>query len=301
MDDLSSPLIHLLWIVPLILAVFFLSSPRWKGDIARSRVRRILASGLKKNLYTVLNDLTLPVGGGTIHVDHVAVSRLGIFVIESQYARGIVSGTAVQERWKQSRFGRSTQFDNPVHKARLKVEALQRILDYPGSRFHAIVAFVGQGGFKNKMPPDVVAAEKLLPCIRLRSAQLLTAEQADAALRRITDAAVKPVGGPRISPRVAVQFLLVLALLGGAYLAFREDVGALVQRLHHQSELRQSPESFHPDGTPKSEHELWEDSLVCAYSSDTGRCACYEPGGDRADIDSYRCRELAERGSVLKQ
>jgi len=301
MDDLSSPLIHLLWVVPLVLAVFFLSSPRWKGDMARSRVRRILASGLQKNLYTVLNDLTLPVGGGTVHVDHIVVSRLGIFVIESQYARGIVSGTAVQDRWKQRRFGRSTLFENPVHKARLKVEALQRILDYPGSRFHAIVAFVGQRGFKNKLPPDVVPAEKLLPCIRLRSVQLLSAEQADAALHRISDAAIGPAAGPRISPRVAVQFVLVLALLGGAYLAFKDDMNAVVQRLRHQSELRQSPEKFHTDGTPKSEHELWEDALVCAYSSDTGRCTCYEPGGARADIDFGRCRDLAERGSVLRQ
>ncbi|MGD2130628.1 MAG: nuclease-related domain-containing protein [Lysobacterales bacterium] len=301
MDDWPSVLVHLLWIVPLLLLLFFLASPRGKGDIAQSRVRRILAAGLQKNLYTVLNDLTLPVGGGTIHVDHVVVSRLGIFVIESRYARGTVSGTSAQERWAQRRLGRVVRFDNPVHQARLKVEALQRLLDYPRSRFHAIVAFVGQSGFKGKMPPDVVSAERLLACVRMRSAPLLSGEQADAALKRITEARLNPAGASRVPGRIAVQFVLLVLLLGGAYFAFRDDIGAIAEQIRHRSQVRENPEAFHADGTPKSEQELWEDSLACAYSPDTGRCACFEPSGDRAEVGPERCRELAERGSVLKQ
>jgi hypothetical protein len=37
-----------------------------------------------------------------------------------------------------------------------------------------------------------------------------------------------------------------------------------------------APEKFHRDGRPKTELELWE-QLICAYSSDLGRCSCYEP------------------------
>ena len=62
-----------------------------------------------------------------------------------------------------------------------------------------------------------------------------------------------------------------------------------------------APGNFRPDGSPKSERELWEDRLVCSYSVDTGRCACYEPSGARARIDAARCRELAERGSILER
>jgi hypothetical protein len=301
MDDLAAILVHLLWIVPLLLAIALLSSPRWKGDIAQRRVRRILSANLQKNLYTVLNNLQLPTGGGTIRIDHVVVSRFGIFVIESQYARGVVSGTEVQERWKQRRFGRAVLFNNPLHRARLGVEALQRQLDYPASRFHPVVAFVGQSAFKKKMPPNVVPAEKLVPFIRMKSVHLLSAEQADSALRQITEGSIEPAGGLVVSPRIVLQFVLAIALLGGAYLAFRERVEVSIERLRYQSEVRSSPDRFRSDGTPKTERELWEDSLACAWSPDTGRCACYEPGGERATLDDARCRELAERGSVLRQ
>ena len=69
-----------------------------------------------------------------------------------------------------------------------------------------------------------------------------------------------------------------------------------------QSQARKAaPQDFHTDGAPKSEEELWEDSLRCAWSEDTGRCACYQPDGQKADLTTEECRKFAERGSILKQ
>ena len=60
-----SLLLHLAWIVPLVLLIAFVSSPRFRGDIAESRVRRLLEAGLERNLYTVFNNLVIPSGGGS--------------------------------------------------------------------------------------------------------------------------------------------------------------------------------------------------------------------------------------------
>ena len=117
-------MIHLAWIAPLLFLVFLLGSPRFRGDIAERRVRRILAVGLERSRYTVFNDLLVPFGGGTVRIDHVVVSKSGIFVIESEYAPGVVAGTAVQERWKRKRLGRIHRLDNPVHRNRVQAEAL---------------------------------------------------------------------------------------------------------------------------------------------------------------------------------
>jgi hypothetical protein len=68
-----------------------------------------------------------------------------------------------------------------------------------------------------------------------------------------------------------------------------------------QANVSMAPENFHPDGQPKTEIELWEVRLVCAYSADTGRCACYEPAGAKVRIQQQRCEELAQRGSILQQ
>ena len=47
--------------------------------------------------------------------------------------------------------------------------------------------------------------------------------------------------------------------------------------------------------------QRWEERLICSYSVDTGRCACYSPQGEKAELTAERCQELAERGSVLQQ
>lgn len=294
-------MLHLAWIVPLLLLIFFLASPRYRGDIAESRVRRILAQGLEKNRYTILNDLVLPSGGGTIRIDHLVVSKFGIFVIESQNARGWVSGTEVQDRWKQYQLGRFTRFDNPVYRNRLQVQALESLLQFPGRAFHRVVVMVGQKGFKHDMPPNVIEPEKLIACLRKKAEHVLTAEQAARALKGIESARIEPRSGFFVN-RLTLLRLLLLALLGaGIYLVFAEDFLRLKENWSRQSEMRSSPGDFHPDGRMKTERELWEDSLRCVYSADTGRCTCFEPEGARADVGLEKCRELAERGSILRQ
>lgn len=294
-------MLHLAWIAPLLLLIVFLSSPRFRGDIAESRVRRVLAAGLQRNLYTVFDNLRLSAGGGIVEVDHVVVSKLGIFVIESHYARGWVSGSEVQDRWTQRSLLGATRFDNPVHRNRLQVEALQRCTGFPAAVFHPLVVVVGHRGFKQRPPPNVVTAETLLPWIRRQTRQILSPEQADQAIRAIHEARLRSQRGWFNKPLNLLRLLLLLALLVGCYLAFRDDLAQWARDAQLRTEQRSSPEQFNADGSRKTEQELWEDSLTCAYSSDTGRCACYEPSGARADVVHDHCRELAERGSVLKQ
>ena len=294
-------MIHLLWIVPLLLLIAYLSSPRFRGDIAESRVRRLLATGLEGNLYTVFNGLVLPSGGGTVPVDHVVVSKFGIFVIESDYVRGWVSGGEFQPRWRGASLGRTHPFDNPMHRNRLQVEALQRLLDYPGMAFRPIVVLAGHKGFKTPMPDNVVPPERLLAYMRKQARQRLSAEQADSATRAIDQWRLRSPGGLVIRPVTWVRLLLVAVLLAGLWFAFRDDVSQWRQDWRERAERSSAPERFRPDGQPKSERELWEDSLTCAYSVDTGRCACYDPDGARVKLAAERCRDLAERGSVLRQ
>jgi hypothetical protein len=294
-------LLHLLWIVPLLLLIFFLASPRFRGDIAETRVRRLLASGLERNLYTVFNDVVLPSGGGTVQIDHLVVSRFGIFVIESCYVRGWISGTAVQERWRQHHTWRSVRFPNPLHRNQLQVDALQRLLDFPTAAFHPLVVLVGHKGFKKRPPEGVVSPESLLAQIRKQSRPLLSAEQANDVLHKVEQVRLKPGGERMFRPLSVLRLLLFLGLLMGAWLAFRDDLARLTADLQQRAEQRSAPEQYHPDGRRKSEREIWEDSLVCAYSQDTGRCSCYDPGGARAAIAPADCKALAERGSVLER
>ncbi len=294
-------MVHALWIIPLVLLIGFLSSPRFRGDIAETRVRRILTAGLEKSRYTVLNDITIPSGGGTVHFDHIVVSRFGVFVIESQYAVGWVSGGPSQDRWKQYRWGRFTLFDNPVHRNMLQVEALSRALQIPGKMIHPVVVMAGQKGFRSAMPEKVVEPEKLIGYMRKKAQPLLDEQQPGRVLKAIESARLQPSVLTTTGKWRLLQLALILVLLLGAYFAFHDEISQLQTSIRESQEQREAPERFHPDGSRKTEQEVWEDSLVCAYSEDTGRCACYEPNGSKVDLEPDKCRSLAERGSVLKQ
>lgn len=301
MDGFQSISLHLPWIVPLVLLIAFLYSPRFRGDIAETRVRRLLNAGLETSRYTIINDLVVPSGGGTIHIDHIVVSKFGVFVIESEYVRGRIAGGEFQDRWQQFHLRRTTRIENPMHRNFLQVQALEAILGLPSSRFHPIVVLAGQKGFKTPMPSNILSPERLIPYMRRKGDLLLNAEQAARVLKKIADARVDTSGGWRVDRWSLLKVSLVLFLLGGAYFAFRDEVAQLSSEMASRSERESSPEKFHPDGGPKTEQELWEESLICAWSDDTGRCACYEPGGERVNLGLEKCRALAERGSILKQ
>jgi len=293
--------VHLLWIVPLVLLIVFIASPRFRGDIAETRVRRILATGLEKSRYSIFNSLVVPAGGGTMRIDHVVVSKFGIFVIESQFARGWVSGGEFQDRWKQYHLRRFTRFDSPMHRNALQVQALQKLLDIPASKFHPIVVLAGQSGFKSQMPDNLLTPQKLVRFMRKKGQLLLSDEQAASALKTIMDSNIQMGGGFAAAKWNLVRLLLLITLLGGVYFAFREDLTAWWQSHVEQQRQASSPELYHSDGSKKTAQDLWEDSLVCGYSSDSGRCFCYQPDGSPADIEAAKCRSLAERGSILNQ
>jgi hypothetical protein len=280
--------------------VFFLGSPRYRGDIAERRVRRILGAGLESNRYTVFHDVVLPSGGGTARIDHLVVSKSGIFVIDSIYAPGRVDGSEVQERWRRKRFGRASRFDNPVHRNRVHVDAVAAALNAPVSVMQGAVVLVGAQLARDGRPVQVVEPERLLGWIRRAGQPKLDEQQVARALRGIESARlVSANGGARAA--TLLRWLLFAALLSGLWLAFGDEARHALDTAGAARERAQNPADFHPDGRAKTPREVWEDSLVCAWSQDTGRCACYDPQGERVTLAEDECRALAERGSILKQ
>ena len=42
----------------------------------------------------------------------------------------------------------------------------------------------------------------------------------------------------------------------------------------------------------------WESTLMCAYSVESRRCACYDRAGRKAEMDYPNCRELADKSAA---
>ena len=301
MSDIALPLMHLFWIVPLVLLIAYLGSPRFRGTMGEERVQRLLNAALPRSQYSILKGIVIPSGGGTRRIPHLVVSQFGIFVIQPVHRPGRITGATVQDLWTQRKWGRRHRFDNPMHQAVLNIQALERLLNIPGLCFHPLVAFSSESYFTGTSPEDVIPAEKLIPFIKRRGQKLMEADTCGHVLKVLKETRLDDDGKFSVDRWTLARWFLGVLLLAGCWFAYETQILALNDTIQRQLKIIRSPEHFHPDGREKSEQELWEGSLICAYSDDTGRCACYDPSGNRAELDTKKCKELAEKDSVLKR
>ena len=130
-----------------------------RGEAA---VRRTLSERFVSGDYHLLNNLTLPDGDGTTQVDHVLVSRFGIFVLESKHYSGWIYGSERNATWTQVLYKKHYKFQNPLRQNYKHVKVVSGLLDFLSSEFiHPIVVFTGEAVFKTPTPSGVMSLKQL--------------------------------------------------------------------------------------------------------------------------------------------
>jgi restriction system protein len=89
------------WLIFLFIFVLFLKSPFMKGVLGEFLVNLAAKFFLDKNIYQLFKNVTLPTEDGTTQIDHVIVSRYGVFVIETKNMKGWIFGSPQQKNWTQ--------------------------------------------------------------------------------------------------------------------------------------------------------------------------------------------------------
>ena len=163
-----------------------LASPGIKGQIGEAIVNHAVLDKLDPEFYQNFHDLYLPRpdGQGSTQIDHVIVSRFGIFVIETKNYKGWIFGSEQQRQWTQQIYRNKSRFQNPLHQNRLHVRALMAFLSLPENRFRPVVFFIGEAEFKTQMPPNVIN-RRLLSWIKNHTTTILdptTLEKANLSL-----------------------------------------------------------------------------------------------------------------------
>ncbi|EGX6965319.1 MULTISPECIES: nuclease-related domain-containing protein [unclassified Vibrio] len=145
------------YLVPLLLIVSVFKSRWLKGVFGEFLVNRLL-SKLPESDYTLIKDVTLPTNDGTTQVDHIVVSRYGIFVVETKNMKGWIFGSARQKQWTQKIYRHSSKFQNPLHQNYKHIKALETLLGCSEEHLHSVIVFIGNSTFKTEMPPNVTYA-----------------------------------------------------------------------------------------------------------------------------------------------
>lgn len=158
----------------------------WFGETMTSAAMWI---GLDENIYHRLNNVTLPKENGmTTQIDHIIVSRCGIFVIETKNYQGWIFGNAKQEKWTQVlKGGKKFQFYNPIRQNYGHIKTLSRLLGLEFNYFHGIVWFGPECELKTKEElPDFVLNRGLIPYIKTKNEELLSEVQVRQMIEKIT-------------------------------------------------------------------------------------------------------------------
>ena len=129
---------------------------------------------LDKKEYRLLKDVTLPTKDGSTQIDHIIVSRYGIFVIETKNMKGWIFGSKHQKRWVQSIYGKKHSFQNPLHQNYKHTKTLQELLNLDNDKVFSIVVFVGESTFKTDMPDNVVRPRSLIKFIKAHNSIIFT-------------------------------------------------------------------------------------------------------------------------------
>ena len=131
-------------IIAIVLVVALrLLRPKIKGYMGERAVSIRLNASLSEE-YHILDDLILKTSWGTSQIDHVVVSKYGIFVIETKNYKGWIFGHENSEKWTQNIYGHKYALANPVKQNRSHIRALRNVLsDIARCPIISIVAFSG--------------------------------------------------------------------------------------------------------------------------------------------------------------
>lgn len=107
--------------------------------------------------YHLLNHVTIQLSDGTTQIDHILVSRFGVFVIETKdYTTGWIFADAKQREWTQVIFSQKFRFQNPLLQNYRHICAVREALDFlPPESVHSVVVFTGDAEFKTELPEGV--------------------------------------------------------------------------------------------------------------------------------------------------
>lgn len=153
----SNDLQGFLLLIPIFLIVFILPTPWFKGLLGEFLVNFIL-SKLPDTEYTLIKNVTLPTEDGTTQIDHVVVSKYGIFVIETKNLKGWIYGGPRQKLWTQKIYKYSVKFQNPLHQNYKHIKTIESLLGINKGFIHSVIVFIGDSTFKSKMPDNVTYA-----------------------------------------------------------------------------------------------------------------------------------------------
>lgn len=180
------------YFIPIFILIAVFKSPWFKGFIGEVMVNFAAKLFLDKDDYHLIKNVTLPTENGTTQIDHIIVSKYGIFVIETKNLKGWIFGSEKQRTWTQKIYKHTNKFQNPLHQNYRHTKTLQSCLDLPEDKMFSLVVFVGDSTFKTDMPENVTYAGGYVRFIKSKKGVLFTDAEVNGIVAQIESGRLTP-------------------------------------------------------------------------------------------------------------
>lgn len=165
------------------------------GDRGEKRVSSLLED-LDSDDYRVYNDLLIRNGNHTTQVDHIVISRYGVFVLETKNVHGKVYGGGNAEFWKQylpdtgyKRYGFTQEYQlrNPIWQNEGHIKILRRLVFDNDVPVYGIVVFPSDTEINVTASQPVVNMYDVVPYIKQYRDVVLSSDQMGSYRRRLLE------------------------------------------------------------------------------------------------------------------
>ena len=137
------------WDVLLIIFVLILCAlgsffyKKFRGYMGEFWVKLELKK-LPKSEYIILNNIVIKTKENTHQIDHIVLSKFGIFVIEMKNYYGLITGSEYSNKWIQYLGKNKYYFYNPIRQNYGHIKALEEVLGLDANIFISIICISNQ-------------------------------------------------------------------------------------------------------------------------------------------------------------
>lgn len=144
--SLINPTNIIIFILLILVTVFY---KKIRGFMGEFWVKQELKK-LPKDKYIILNDIMIKSSKGTHQIDHIIISKYGIFVVEMKNYYGLITGEEHQNKWIQHLGKNKYYFNNPIHQNYGHIKAFEELLNLSEDKFISIICISNQAKLKVK-------------------------------------------------------------------------------------------------------------------------------------------------------
>lgn len=180
------------WLLPVIIIVSILRTPWFKGLFGEWLVKVSAHYLLDKSIYHAVHNVTLETPDGTTQIDHIFISKYGVFVLETKNYTGWIFGGENQPTWTQKIYKTTNKFQNPLRQNYKHLKALEAALDIPFEHLKSVIVFIGGSTFKTEMPANVTYAGGYIDYIKSFTQIVLDDSKVEELLKAVRTARLNP-------------------------------------------------------------------------------------------------------------